>query len=64
MAEFKKGDTVRLKSGGPLMTVTNYGESSYEGIKVWCVWFDEKNKKIESTFDPEALEADKVAKSA
>ncbi|PZU29860.1 MAG: DUF2158 domain-containing protein [Stenotrophomonas sp.] len=33
--EFKPGDVVVLRSGGPKMTV-----SSLEGSRVWCVWFD------------------------
>lgn len=53
--EFKKGDVVMLKSGGPAMTVSNTGESSFGGgFKVWCVWF-EKTKKFEDTFEPEIL---------
>lgn len=58
MAEdaFKKGDTVRLKSGGPKMTVTNVGESIMSGgIVVFCVWFD-GSKKFDDTFPPETLE--------
>lgn len=42
MSEFKKGDTVQLKSGGPLMTVVeigNFGPMKPEdGVK--CQWFD------------------------
>ncbi len=51
--EFRKGDVVKLKSGGPLMTVSNIGEYLGEQ-KVWCVWF-EKTKKFEETFAPEVL---------
>ena len=51
--ELKKGDVVKLKSGGPLMTISNIGEQ-YGEPKVWCVWF-EKTKKFEDTFDPEVL---------
>jgi uncharacterized protein YodC (DUF2158 family) len=53
--EFVKGDTVRLKSGGPFMTVTNIGERHGEPA-VWCMWFDQKNNRMEDTFPPEALE--------
>jgi uncharacterized protein YodC (DUF2158 family) len=52
--EFKKGDTVQMKSGGPIMTVTNIGDRLGE-LAVWCMWF-EKTKKMEDTFPPEALE--------
>jgi uncharacterized protein YodC (DUF2158 family) len=55
--EFVKGDTVRLKSGGPIMTVTNVGARAYSTEEaVWCVWFDAKNNKTEDTFPPESLE--------
>lgn len=37
MSEFKEGDTVRLKSGGPIMTVTGkQTDGSY-----WCIWFNQ-----------------------
>ena len=39
---FKPGDTVRLKSGGPLMTISWINESNkYVG----CEWFEGKNIK-------------------
>ena len=39
--EFAPGDTVQLKSGGPIMTVEQVGEYwSIEGTAVWCVWFE------------------------
>ena len=31
----KVGDVVKLKSGGPMMTVNNF-----DGDRVWCLWFD------------------------
>jgi uncharacterized protein YodC (DUF2158 family) len=34
MADFKQGDVVRLKSGGPAMTVENI-----EGNETVCAWF-------------------------
>lgn len=53
MAEaFKAGDVVRLKSGGPRMTVVNYdlyGMAATEKSYL-CRWFDDKNKKSEDTF--------------
>jgi len=51
---FKIGDTVMLKSGGPLMTV----ENEEEGGRVMCKWFDEKNKPFERVFDERMLVAD------
>jgi uncharacterized protein YodC (DUF2158 family) len=45
MSEFKKGDQVQLKSGGPVMTVSDLGDYSSgmslgpeKGVK--CIWFD------------------------
>ena len=37
--ELKPGDIVRLKSGGPAMTVTAIGEHAGE-TKALCEWFD------------------------
>ena len=51
--KFNIGDTVRLKSGGPLMTI----ESEING-RFWCSWFDEKKQFKKETFPPETLEAD------
>lgn len=57
MADFKKGDTVRLKSGGPLMTVADVGDfgplGPVDGVK--CVWFDGKRRE-EDVFDSAVLE--------
>ena len=50
---FKIGDTVILKSGGPVMTVTAIDN---EGLVVWCTWFDGDDEKEES-FPADALEA-------
>ncbi len=33
---FAIGDTVQLKSGGPVMTVESFGDDNY----VRCVWFE------------------------
>jgi uncharacterized protein YodC (DUF2158 family) len=55
--DYKIGDIVALKSGGPSMTVTDFGDFSSSGVKrgVLCVWFD-GTKKMEGVFPPEALE--------
>ncbi len=56
MAEqFKVGDTVRLKSGGPTMTITAVGDDNGK-IRVWCSWFDAMNEK-NASFPADALEA-------
>jgi uncharacterized protein YodC (DUF2158 family) len=55
MAEaFKSGDVVKLKSGGPKMTVTSAGEN-YGDAVVYCAWFDGV-KKMTGDFPPDALE--------
>jgi uncharacterized protein YodC (DUF2158 family) len=48
---FKKGDIVQLKSGGPAMTVED--PKVYSG-DVACVWFAGA-KREHANFDPEAL---------
>jgi uncharacterized protein YodC (DUF2158 family) len=53
MAKFKEGDTVRLRSGGPLMTV----KTLHADGTLWCEWFD-KNKLEGAEFKPASLEAD------
>ena len=53
--EIKVGDTVELKSGGPVMTVNKFvlpdnnstGSDSIEQVE--CVWFDHENNIIVST---------------
>jgi uncharacterized protein YodC (DUF2158 family) len=55
-ATIKPGKIVKLKSGGPKMTVARTGKSALTGEDtVWRDWFD-GIKKFEETFAPEALE--------
>lgn len=56
MAEqFKAGDVVQLKSGGPKMTVKQVGNSGMTGrLTVWCNWF-EGTKLMSGDFAPETL---------
>lgn len=55
MQQFKIGDTVRLQSGGPVMTVTNVGNDLTDQMTVWCKWF--LNQKVEDgSFPIEAVE--------
>lgn len=44
---FKNGDIVRLKSGGPWMTINElYNNDKYAR----CIWFDKDQKLQEETF--------------
>jgi uncharacterized protein YodC (DUF2158 family) len=49
MSDFRRGDNVVLKSGGPTMTV-----SAGEGGKVICIRVDDE-KRVEELFEPTAL---------
>jgi uncharacterized protein YodC (DUF2158 family) len=60
--QFKIGDTVRLKSGGPLMTIEKITpQRSIDGHpfepSVNCIWF-EGPKKATGNFHPNTLVAD------
>ncbi|EPM4291468.1 YodC family protein [Vibrio fluvialis] len=50
---FNVGDTVMLKSGGPVMTVTgkDFGDN------LICTWFDSKQELKTGSFPPSALDA-------
>ena len=50
---FKVGDTVKLKSGGPLMTVALIKTDTL----ILCEWFVGDEKKSEE-FHPDTLDAD------
>lgn len=50
--QFKAGDVVMLKSGGPEMTINYIDETKKEAE---CIWF-EGFKKCKDTFNPDALE--------
>ena len=52
--QFKPGDVVILKSGGPKMTVSRVGAVNGKPT-VWCDWF-EGAKKIHGAFDPNSLQ--------
>lgn len=51
MSTFRTGDQVRLKSGGPQMSVEKIGNPPL----VFCVWF-EGDKLQRSHFEPAVLE--------
>jgi uncharacterized protein YodC (DUF2158 family) len=55
--EFKIGNLVQLKSGGPTMTITSKDNYDARGEEeVACTWYvgGERNKE---SFDPETLKA-------
>lgn len=52
---FKVGDTVRLKSGGPLMTAAAKGDT--KGQMVWTSWFV-NNKEDKGHYPASFLAAD------
>ena len=59
MKKFKKGDTVKLNSGGPLMTVEEVKDKYSDGVKIEgydvdCVWFIQ-NEPREGRFDQDML---------
>ena len=59
MSNFKIGDTVKLMSGGPLMTVTGYiAATSQSTAKVRCPWFDADGNAKSGLFHPDAVDHD------
>lgn len=52
---FKVGDVVMLKSGGPLMTISQIAADGNGRPCVWCDWFD-GNKTANAVFPQESLE--------
>lgn len=54
-SEWKAGDLVRLKSGGPLMTVQR--KTSMQTNEYRCAWFDQSITLHSSVFQGDALEA-------
>jgi len=62
MSKFTIGDTVSLKSGGPLMTVREYKQvhTSADNIEemVHCSWFDSKDELQFNSFYESELKTD------
>jgi uncharacterized protein YodC (DUF2158 family) len=57
MSDFKIGDVVILKSGGPAMTVHSIGDytATSPDTGLLCVWFDVA-KRVEDVFHPDSVE--------
>lgn len=55
MAHFEVGTAVRLKSGGPKMTVVSPPDHDVAG-QILCSWFASDNKRMADYFPPNALE--------
>jgi len=53
--QWKEGDVVQLKSGGPRMIVDRVVHFSDDSTSVYCVWFDDTEKN-EGNFPPNGLE--------
>lgn len=49
--EFTKGETVRLNSGGPLMTVSNVLSNN----QLECIWFNDDDEVCIHSFDAELV---------
>jgi uncharacterized protein YodC (DUF2158 family) len=68
VTEFKPGDLVRVKSGGPVMTVEQVGKTAMlEEDAVWCVWFEKVGSKQvarKDTFAPVVLDKAEKAQAA
>lgn len=56
VAKFGAGDLVRLKSGGPVMTVRAVSVWNAENVNVECDWFDGVSLRAE-TFKQQTLQA-------
>lgn len=52
---FKIGNTVQLKSGGPMMTVVNVGKASTGIESVWCKWFNGDGRLENGAFPAESV---------
>ena len=57
MSDFKVGTTVRLNSGGPLMTIRHIADDD-GGVMVVCDWVDKNDKPQTISYRKEQLQAD------
>jgi uncharacterized protein YodC (DUF2158 family) len=54
---FKTGDVVKLKSGGPAMTVTGQGSDGNGNPRTNCTWFGGDDTERNGAFPAEALQS-------
>ena len=54
--DFKVGDVVKLRTGGPDMTVQVIVPDLPLGAMVSCAWFDDRNQLQQGMFAPATLE--------
>jgi uncharacterized protein YodC (DUF2158 family) len=59
---FKVGDVVKLKSGGPLMTITGTSIGPGRPTLFTCNWFDKDNREQAASYPAEALELGRTSK--
>jgi uncharacterized protein YodC (DUF2158 family) len=57
---FKVGDTVRLKSGSPLMTIIKLQPDDASEPTVACAWFSDDEEPHKGEFPGAALEMEEV----
>jgi uncharacterized protein YodC (DUF2158 family) len=55
MTTFNVGDVVKLRSGGPDMTVENAGADEMNRPTVWCAWFDNTGNYRHEAFALQAV---------
>jgi uncharacterized protein YodC (DUF2158 family) len=53
-AEFQKGDAVRLKSGGPRMTIADLTQVNGEPYLV-CVWYDQHRREASRSYPASSM---------
>ena len=58
MADYKAGDTIRLKSGGPPMTVEKIESDATGKPRAYCTWFDDNGALKHASFEPGMLKPD------
>ncbi|WP_283811555.1 DUF2158 domain-containing protein [Bradyrhizobium betae] len=51
MVQFERGELVRLRSGGPMMTV-----SAVKDDQVKCIWTDDSGRPDDATFPADVLQ--------